>query len=223
MKLEQKIAKYLACDCKVVANGYNSFTNIYDCANSHYSEGTVCHKCTHSNKNSHQFRLNNNSLEKFAAQVEKELQSWAGIDSFEELLARIKDIIEKTKKESGGKDKLGDLVAYDCSARIAYLKYMQGEGDYRPTQYVHIHAGVYDGAIWLFEHDYITKKPKRNNVLPIEEFNEGHFKPLFDALNLSEFKGFTKSMILESFMCMMEKEVKRRNYISCKKCRLRVE
>ncbi|MBQ9138111.1 MAG: hypothetical protein IJX65_05710 [Alistipes sp.] len=201
-----------------MANSYNSFTNIYDCADSHYSEGTVCYKCTPSNKNPHQFRLNNQSLQEFALQVKNALNNWSEINSFEDLFAKIKAVVEEIKGEDDKKYKLGELVVYDCAARIAFLKYMRNEGDYRPKEQVYIHAGVYKGAKWLFDHKYITIKPKCNNVIPVEAFCDEHFKSLFEALSLAEFEGFTKSMILESFMCMMmEKEPPK----FCKKCRLK--
>lgn len=213
MNLKQRTSKYVARDCKVATNCLHSFTNIFDCADSHYSEGTVCYKCTPSNKNSHQFRLSNKSLHKFATQVEKELQTWNGIESFEYLFAKIKTIAENIKDN----ERLGELVIYDCATRIAYLRYMNNEGDCRPKEQVYIHAGVYKGAMWLFENHYIAKKPKRNSTMPIEEFREEHFQPLYEALSLPEFIGFTKSMILESFMCMMMEEAQSR---LCRQCRL---
>ena len=187
MNLKQRISKYVARDRKVATNCLHSFTNIFDCADSHYSEGTVCYRCTPSNKNSHQFRLSNKSLHKFATQVEKELQTWNGIESFEDLFAKIKTIAENIKDN----ERLGELVIYDCAARIAYLKYVNHEGDYRPHSKVYIHAGVYKGAMWLFENHYIAKKPERNSTMPIEEFREEYFQPLYEALSLLEFTGFT--------------------------------
>ena len=201
----------------MVSNGSRSFTSIFDCADSHYSEGTVCYKCTPSNKNSHQFRLSNKSLRKFATQVEKELQTWNEIESFEELFAKIKTIAENIKDNSKDKEKLGELVVYDCATRIAYLRCMNNEGDCRPKEQVYTHAGVYKGAMWLFENHYIAKKPRCNSTMPIEEFSETHFQSLYEALGLPEFVGFTKSMILESFMCMMMEEAQSR---LCRQCRL---
>ena len=218
MNLEQRIARYVARERKVATNCYYSFTNIFDCADSHYSKGTVCYKCTPSNKNAHQFRLNNKSLKKFASQVENALNDWSGIYSFEDLFAKVKNIAKQIKKDSEGRCKLGELVVYDCSARIAYLKYVKGEGDYRPKDKVYIHADVYKGAQWLFEQGYIENKPKCNTTMSIEDFGDEFFKPLFDALDLQEFTHFTKSMILESFMCMMIGEPR-----FCNKCRIMTE
>lgn len=217
MNLKQKMIRYVARDRKVVSNGCRSFTNIFDCADSHYSKGSLCYECTPSNKNSHQFRLNNQSLQKFAVQVEKELQDWSGINSFEGLFAKIKTIVENIKEGSDNRDKLGELIVYDCAVRIAYLKYMNHEGDYRPKEQVYIHAGVYKGAMWLFENRYIVKRPKCNTMMPVEVFCEKQFQSLFAALSLDEFEGFTKSMILESFMCMMMDNEPPR---LCRKCRL---
>lgn len=217
MQLKQKIAIYIARDRKVATNSYLCFTNIYDCANSHYSKDTICYKCTPSNKNSHQFRLNNTYLEKFALRIEEESRYWCGIDSFEDLYKKVKSVVKQLKTENIVGN-LGELVMYDTAARIAYLKYIRNEGDYRPKEQVYIHAGVYNGAKWLFEHKYITIKPKCNNVLPVEAFCDEYFKSLFDALRLDEFKGFTKSMILESFMCMM---MDGKSPKLCGKCRLK--
>ena len=54
--------------------------------------------------------------------------------------------------------------------------------------------------------------------MSIEDFGDEFFKPLFDALDLQEFTHFTKSMILESFMCMMIGEPR-----FCNKCRIMTE
>lgn len=204
--LSMKINQYIS-ECLIsVINSYNSFTTIFDCANSHYSKGTVCYKCTPSNCHSHQWRINNDLLTEFATKVVNAEKDWSTAETFETLFEKLEGVYPRGNG-------IGRLVIYDTASRITYIKYHH----LRPKNEVYIHAGVYDGAVWLYKNGYITKKPKQNSTIDIEDFNALEFQQLFEVLNEEQYKGLTKSMILESFMCCMPNAD---TWSFCKKCRL---
>lgn len=204
--LDTKIKQYIDKHLALVINTYNSFTSVFDCANAHFSRDTICYQCTPSNCHSHQWRINNDLLTEFATKVVNTEKDWSTAETFETLFEKLESVYPRGNG-------IGRLVIYDTASRITYFKYHH----LRPKDEVYIHAGVYDGAVWLYKNGYIAKKPRRNTALHINDFSESTFKKLFEVLDKKQYKGLTKSMILESFMCCML-NVDKLSF--CKRCRL---
>ena len=206
--LASKIERFIKRDLKAVLHNYNSFHSVFDCANSHFSDKSICFYCTLKNKHSHQYHLNNDMLYHFAERVSQAVKNWGKIESFESLISIIRGLIPNTSMLA--------LLTYDCASRISYFKYRTEKIDFRPKEYVYIHAGVYKGAMWLYNNGYITYIPKNNSLIPIDEFRGTNFDGLFDVLKNEAYSNFTKSMLLEAFMCLLlQDDVK-----LCKKCRV---
>lgn len=172
----------------------NGFKTVYDCAYAHYHKiypnGRERYIC-----DDHQCRVGNRNLDEFAKLIDANKGKLKSANNFEELY----NIINNYDKNFGVEriERIGVLAKYDCAARISWL---DEYNHLRPENLVYIHAGVYNGAMLLYEHGYI-KKPTKNDTLPITEFKDKTFKKLFEYATGK----MSKSMIIESFLCDITK------------------
>lgn len=189
--IQELINWYLNQKYDTVVKINAGFNTVYNCAYGHYERelpnGRVQLIC-----DEHQRRVGNINLAMFAENVVQKKSKWSTAKSFEELKTKIAQCKQ-------GVNRIGELAIYDCAARLTLLapyRHLQ------PKELVYIHAGVYKGAMWMYQQDYIQQKPSKNKTLHIELFDRDLFRLLFERASEDQL---SYSIILESFLCHIAK------------------
>ncbi len=189
--IQELIDWYLNHKYDTITKIMTGFTTVYNCAYGHF-ERKLPNDRVQLICDDHQRRVGNINLAMFAKNVVQEKSKWSTVKSFEDLKAKI----AQCKK---GVNRIGELAIYDCAVRLTLLapyRHLQ------PKEFVYIHAGVYKGAMWLYQQGYIRQKPSKNETLRMELFDRDLFRLLFEKASEDQL---SHSIILESFLCHIAK------------------